>query len=121
MARSSSVHKSCVSASNAFSAKPSAASSAISAIRSLVTPVFGLRTRPGLDHYPMDIADHIDYLRREAGVESCNVTRCCNNVCPEGIQVTENALFQQRSVLFDRYSDPLRMLWRNHHGPDENA
>ena len=66
----------------------------------------------GLDYHPMDNVDRLAYLRDEAGIELCNVTRCCTDVCPEDIQITDNAIIPAKERLVDEYADPLKSLWR---------
>lgn len=66
----------------------------------------------GLDYHPMDKGDRLAYLRDQAGIELCNVTRCCTDVCPEHIQITDNAIIPAKERLVDRYSDPLKQLVR---------
>lgn len=75
----------------------------------------------GLDHHPMDDVNRLKYLRGEAGIELCNVTRCCTDVCPEGIQITDNAIIPAKERLVDRYADPLRQLWRTLYGPHNRS
>lgn len=66
----------------------------------------------GLDYHPMDDADRLAYLKNDAGIEMCNVTRCCTDVCPEHIAITDNAIIPAKERLIDRYADPLRSIWR---------
>ena len=74
-------------------------------------PRFFVRTA-GLDYHPMDAANRLDYLKTTAGIEMCNVTGCCTDVCPEHIQITNNAIIPAKERLIDAFSDPLRGLWR---------
>lgn len=60
----------------------------------------------GLDYHPLDDRDRLGYLRDEAGIELCNVTRCCTVVCPEGIRITDNAIIPAKERIVDRYADP---------------
>ena len=36
----------------------------------------------GLHFHPEDTADRTEWMKEEAGVGFCNITRCCSNVCP---------------------------------------
>ena len=36
--------------------------------------------------HPLDLEDRIPEIRKEFGVEYCNITRCCTEVCPAGIR-----------------------------------
>lgn len=74
-------------------------------------PRFFVRTA-GLDYHPMDSADRLGYLKNESGIEMCNVTGCCTDVCPEHIKITDNAIIPAKERLIDAFSDPLRALWR---------
>ncbi len=65
-----------------------------------------------LDMHPLDTRDRTPYVRREGGVDWCNVTRCCSDVCPEAIAITENAIIPLKERVADRYFDPIRDFWR---------
>ena len=49
---------------------------------------------------------------KEFGVEYCNITRCCTEVCPAGIQITDDAIIQLKERVIDRYYDPIAKIWR---------
>jgi len=57
-------------------------------------------------------------LKGEAGVGYCNVTKCCTEVCPEHIHITDNAIIPLKERMDDVYFDPLRSLIRWFHGRD---
>ena len=40
----------------------------------------------------------------------CNITKCCTEVCPEGIQITDNAIIPMKERVVDRKYDPLVWL-----------
>ena len=42
----------------------------------------------------------------------CNITRCCTEVCPEEIQITDDAIIPLKERVVDRFYDPIMMLWR---------
>ena len=42
----------------------------------------------------------------------CNVTRCCTDVCPEHINITDNGIIPLKERVVDRYYDPLQWLGR---------
>ncbi len=68
----------------------------------------------GLHMHPMDNADRSEYLKsEEGGVELCNITKCCTEVCPENISITPNAIIPLKEYVADQYYDPLRWLWRS--------
>ncbi len=65
-----------------------------------------------LEMNPIDAGDRIDALRGEHGVGYCNITKCCTKVCPEGIQITDNAIIPLKERVADRHYDPVRKLLR---------
>jgi succinate dehydrogenase / fumarate reductase iron-sulfur subunit len=65
-----------------------------------------------LEMHPLDEADRISYLKYEAGAGYCNITRCCTNVCPEHIKITDNAIIPLKERIADDYYDPVRWLVR---------
>jgi len=62
--------------------------------------------------HPMDAEDRVPYTRDEAGVGFCNITKCCQEVCPEEIHITDNAIIPMKERVADRYWDPVRRLIR---------
>ncbi len=65
-----------------------------------------------LEMHPLDGGDRMDLLTGPAGLELCNVTRCCQEVCPEEVHITDNAIIPLKERLADRRWDPLRRLGR---------
>ena len=65
-----------------------------------------------LEMHPKDTLDRRELLRREAGVGMCNVTKCCTEVCPEHIHITDNAIIPLKERVVDRHYDPVLWLWR---------
>ena len=43
----------------------------------------------------------------EHGLGFCNITKCCTEVCPEHIKITDNALIPMKERVADRKYDPL--------------
>jgi succinate dehydrogenase / fumarate reductase iron-sulfur subunit len=66
----------------------------------------------GLEMHPLDDADRIDLLRKELGIGLCNITKCCTEVCPEHIKITDNAIIPLKERLVDQHYDPVLWLWR---------
>ena len=62
-----------------------------------------------LEMHPMDRADRIPFIKEKAGVGLCNITKCCTEVCPEEIRITDNAIIPLKERVVDRYYDP--MMW----------
>ena len=46
------------------------------------------------------------------GSGMCNITRCCTDVCPEHIQITDNGIIPLKERVVDRFYDPIIWLWR---------
>ena len=62
-----------------------------------------------LEMHPLDAADRVR-AARDAGIGRCNVTKCCTEVCPEGIRITDNAIVPLKERVADRSHDPLAKL-----------
>ncbi|MBI2061305.1 MAG: succinate dehydrogenase/fumarate reductase iron-sulfur subunit [Nitrospirae bacterium] len=65
-----------------------------------------------LDMHPLDSLSRLQFLKEEAGLGYCNITKCCTEVCPEDIHITDNAIIPLKERVATRYYDPLRLLWR---------
>ncbi len=65
-----------------------------------------------LELHPKDTRDRLPLLRAEAGIGYCNITKCCTEVCPEHIKITDNAIIPLKERVADREFDPIRALWR---------
>ena len=65
-----------------------------------------------LDMHPLDAAAEQGLNRKEAaqdehGLGFCNITKCCTEVCPEHIKITDNALIPLKERVVDLKFDPL--------------
>ena len=78
---------------------------------SFVGPRFMIRLA-GLEMHPLDMSDRISAIKEEYGSGFCNITRCCTDICPEHIQITDNGIIPLKERVIDRYYDPLIWLWR---------
>ena len=78
---------------------------------SFVGPRFMIRVA-GLEMNPLDDDDRIPELNKELGSGMCNITRCCTEVCPEHISITDNGIIPLKERVVDRYYDPLVMIVR---------
>jgi succinate dehydrogenase / fumarate reductase iron-sulfur subunit len=74
-------------------------------------PRFFVRTA-GLEMHPLDGADRIPMVKEELGIGLCNITKCCTEVCPEDIHITDNAIIPLKERVVDQFYDPLTMLFR---------
>ena len=70
----------------------------------------------GLEMHPMDRADRREYLKDDGGIGYCNITKCCTEVCPEHIKITDNAIIPLKERVADAYYDPLQAAWRKLRG-----
>ncbi len=76
-----------------------------------VGPRFMIRLA-SLDMHPLDTVDRIPQIKDEYGSGMCNITRCCTDVCPEHINITDNGIIPLKERVVDRYFDPIAMLIR---------
>jgi succinate dehydrogenase / fumarate reductase, iron-sulfur subunit len=60
-----------------------------------------------LDMHPLDTADRVPAAQEEHGLGFCNITKCCTDVCPEHIHITDNALIPLKERVADAKYDPL--------------
>jgi succinate dehydrogenase / fumarate reductase iron-sulfur subunit len=65
-----------------------------------------------LEMHPLDDLDRTGLLHEEGGIALCNVTKCCSDVCPEGIKITDNAIIPLKERIVDHRYDPLVALAR---------
>jgi succinate dehydrogenase / fumarate reductase iron-sulfur subunit len=69
----------------------------------------------GLDMHPLDTLDRSEFVRAQAGVGLCNITKCCTEVCPEHIHITDNGIIPMKERMADNY-DPVVWLLRKFRG-----
>jgi succinate dehydrogenase / fumarate reductase iron-sulfur subunit len=65
-----------------------------------------------LEMHPLDTLDRLDLTTDEGGLGLCNITKCCTEVCPEGIHITDNAIIPLKERVVDRRYDPVMKLLR---------
>jgi succinate dehydrogenase / fumarate reductase, iron-sulfur subunit len=66
-----------------------------------------------LDMHPLDSQpDRKEYAQASMGLGMCNITKCCTEVCPEHIKITDNAIIPLKERVVDRRYDPLVWLGR---------
>ena len=64
-----------------------------------------------LDMHPLDTRRPQErWPRRSYGLGFCNITKCCTEVCPEHIKITDNAIIPMKERVVDRKYDPLVWL-----------
>jgi succinate dehydrogenase / fumarate reductase iron-sulfur subunit len=74
-----------------------------------------------LDMHPMDALNRSEYMRTEAGLGYCNITKCCQEVCPEHIIITDNAIIPEKERVVDTHYDPLVWVYRKITGKSSKA
>jgi succinate dehydrogenase / fumarate reductase iron-sulfur subunit len=63
-----------------------------------------------LEMHPLDTTNRLDLLQGNMGLGFCNITKCCTEVCPEGIHITDNGIIPLKErVITERY-DPVTRL-----------
>jgi succinate dehydrogenase / fumarate reductase, iron-sulfur subunit len=79
--------------------------------KSFAGPRFLIRLAE-LDMHPLDTIDRKDDAQDVHGLGFCNITKCCTEVCPEHIKITDNGIIPLKERVADRRFDPLRMIGR---------
>jgi succinate dehydrogenase / fumarate reductase iron-sulfur subunit len=64
-----------------------------------------------LEMHPLDEENRTRELRESQGIGYCNITKCCTKVCPESIQITDNAIIPLKERVVDQFYDPLTRLF----------
>ena len=85
---------------------------------SFIGPRFLIRLA-SLDMHPLDSVDRIPSVKDSFGSGMCNITRCCTDVCPEHIQITDNGIIPLKERVVDRFYDPIMWLWKKIFGGQE--
>ena len=63
-----------------------------------------------LEMHPLDTEDRLEELKKAHGIGFCNITKCCTQVCPEHITITDNAIIPLKERVVDQFYDPLRWV-----------
>jgi succinate dehydrogenase / fumarate reductase iron-sulfur subunit len=66
----------------------------------------------GLEMHPKDTLNRTRYLKDEGGIGFCNITKCCTEVCPEDIHITDNAIIPLKERVVDDFYDPIAIFLR---------
>jgi succinate dehydrogenase / fumarate reductase iron-sulfur subunit len=64
----------------------------------------------GLDMHPLDTLDRRELIKDEFSIGLCNITKCCTEVCPEHIHITDNGIIPLKERVADDFYDPVRWL-----------
>jgi succinate dehydrogenase / fumarate reductase iron-sulfur subunit len=65
-----------------------------------------------LEMHPLDDENRTSLLKEELGIGYCNITKCCTEVCPESITITDNAIIPLKERVVDEFYDPIKKLFR---------
>jgi succinate dehydrogenase / fumarate reductase iron-sulfur subunit len=74
-----------------------------------------------LEMHPLDVENRLDMLKNEGGIGYCNITKCCTEVCPEHIHITDNAIIPLKERVVDEYYDPILGFFRRLFGSKKQA
>ena len=72
-----------------------------------------------LDMHPMDGLNRSKFLKADGGLGYCNITKCCQEICPEHIVITDDAIIPEKERVVDVHYDPI--LWAYRHIPRSQA
>lgn len=71
-------------------------------------PRFMIRVA-SLEMHPLDTLNRLPLLQKELNIGLCNITKCCTEVCPEHIHITDNGIIPLKERVVDEFYDPL--MW----------
>jgi succinate dehydrogenase / fumarate reductase, iron-sulfur subunit len=74
-----------------------------------------------LEMHPLDTANRMDMIKNEGGIGFCNITKCCTEVCPEHIHITDNAIIPLKERMVDEYYDPILGFFRRLFGSKKRS
>jgi succinate dehydrogenase / fumarate reductase iron-sulfur subunit len=58
----------------------------------------------------------LDLIRAKHGLGFCNITKCCTEVCPEDIHITDNAIIPLKERVVSAHYDPIAWALRRMRG-----
>jgi succinate dehydrogenase / fumarate reductase, iron-sulfur subunit len=65
-----------------------------------------------LESHPLDTRDRRQLIQERMGLGYCNITKCCTEVCPEHIKITDNGIIPLKERVVDARYDPVAWLGR---------
>jgi succinate dehydrogenase / fumarate reductase iron-sulfur subunit len=65
-----------------------------------------------LEMHPLDTNDRRELVKERMGLGLCNITKCCTEVCPEHIKITDNAIIPLKERVVGASYDPVAWLGR---------
>jgi succinate dehydrogenase / fumarate reductase iron-sulfur subunit len=63
-----------------------------------------------LEIHPLDTGDRRNLIHEQTGLGLRNITKCCSEVCPEDIHITDNGIIPLKERVVDRKYDPIARL-----------
>ena len=69
-----------------------------------------------LEMHPLDTRERTETIKEVMGIGFCNITKCCTEVCPENITITDNAIIPLKERVVSAAYDPLAWLIRKFKG-----
>ena len=63
--------------------------------------------------HPLDTLNRLKELKDVLDIGYCNITKCCTEVCPEDIAITDNTIIPLKERVAGAFYDPLAWLWRS--------
>jgi succinate dehydrogenase / fumarate reductase iron-sulfur subunit len=69
-----------------------------------------------LEMHPLDAGDRTEDIRLRHGLGFCNITKCCTDVCPEHIHITDNAIIPLKERVVTTTYDPIAWALRRLRG-----
>jgi succinate dehydrogenase / fumarate reductase iron-sulfur subunit len=73
-----------------------------------------------LEMHPLDTVDRLGLLKNQLNIGLCNITKCCTEVCPEDIHITDNGIIPLKERVVDEFYDPILWVWRKLFGPGKD-
>ncbi|MDQ2952639.1 MAG: succinate dehydrogenase/fumarate reductase iron-sulfur subunit [Chloroflexota bacterium] len=73
-----------------------------------------------LEMHPLDTNDRNELIRSKHGLGFCNITKCCTEVCPEHIHITDNAIIPLKERIVTSTYDPIGWALRRMRGKTAN-
>lgn len=74
--------------------------SLLTADHAYIGPRFVIKARE-LDMHPLDVVNRNKDLDKAAGMQFCNVTRCCQDNCPQDINITTHGIIPVKESITD--------------------
>ena len=70
-----------------------------------------------LEMHPKDTESRLEWLKEgRGGIGYCNITKCCSELCPVDIHITDNSIIPLKERVADEYYDPAKWLMRKIRG-----